>query len=361
MLKFLCGVLLTLGMVVGHCAQAASVLFLNPGTSTEAFWVSYSQFMQAAATDLGMDLRIQYSDRVSENTIRQAREALQGHHRPDYLVFVNEQYIAPEILRLAKGSGVKLFMVNNALTPDQMKLIDARPDKYPDLLGSLVPNDEEGGYLMLKELIRQHGPVAPGQTIELLAFSGLKITPSAQYREQGLRRALAEHPEVRLRQLVYGGWSRQRAYEQARLLFKRYPQTSLVWAANDEMAFGVMQAYVEAGGVPGQDVLFGAINNSPAALQALLDRRLSVLLGGHFSLGGWALVQLHDYDEGVDISQYGGRDRQVPLLQLINREQAKRLLAMGSAQDFGVDFQKLSAKGRPASWRYPFTLQALMH
>ncbi|CAI8735003.1 ABC transporter periplasmic-binding protein YtfQ precursor [compost metagenome] len=361
MLKLLCGILLTLGMVVGHCAQAASVLFLNPGTPTEAFWMSYSQFMQAAATDLGMDLRIQYSDRISENTIGQAREALQGHHRPDYLVFVNEQYIAPEILRLAKGSGVKLFMVNNALTPDQMKLIDARPDKYPDLLGSLVPNDEEGGYLMLKELIRQHGPVAPGQTIELLAFSGLKITPSAQFREKGMRRALAEHPEVRLRQLVYGGWTRQRAYEQARLLFKRYPQTSLVWAANDEMVFGVMQAYVEAGGVPGKGALFGAINNSPAALQALLDHRLSVLLGGHFSLGGWALVQLHDYDEGVDFSQYGGRDRQIPLLQLIDRTQARRLLAMGTAQDFGVDFHKLSAKGRPASWRYPFTLQTLMH
>lgn len=361
MLKFLYGVLLTLGMVVGPCAHAASVLFLNPGTPTEAFWASYSQFMQAAATDLGMDLRIQYSDRVSENTIRQAREALQGDHRPDYLVFVNEQYIAPEVLRLAKGSGVKLFMVNNALTADQMKLIGARPDKYPDLLGSLVPNDEEGGYLMLKELIRQHGPVAPGQTIELLAFSGLKVTPSAQYREKGLRRALAEHPEVRLRQLVYGGWTRQRAYEQARLLFKRYPQTSLVWAANDEMAFGVMQAYVEAGGVPGKGVLFGAINNSPEALQALLDRRLSVLLGGHFSLGGWALVQLHDYDEGVDISQYGGRDRQIPLLQLIDRAQARRLLAMGATQDFGVDFHKLSAKGRPASWRYPFTLQTLMH
>ncbi|MGX1086177.1 ABC transporter substrate-binding protein [Pseudomonas sp. AP3_22 TE3818] len=361
MLKFLYGALLTLGMVVGPYAQAASVLFLNPGTATEAFWVSYSQFMQAAATDLDMDLRIQYSDRVAENTIKQAREALQSTHRPDYLVFVNEQYVAPEILRLARGSGVKLFMVNNALTPDQMKLVEARPDKYPDLLGSLVPNDEEGGYLMLKELIRLHRPVAPGQTIDLLAFSGLKITPSAQYREKGMRRALAEHPEVRLRQLVYGGWTRQRAYEQAKLLFKRYPQTSLVWAANDEMAFGVMQAYAETGGVPGKGALFGAINNSPAALQALLDNRLSVLLGGHFSLGGWALVQLHDYDEGVDVSQYGGRDRQIPLLQLIDRTQARRLLAMASARDFGVNFHKLSAKGRPTSYRYPFSLQTLMH
>lgn len=361
MLKLLSGVLLALGMLAGPCAQASSVLFLNPGSTKEAFWVSYSQFMQAAARDLGMDLRIQYAERIPENIIKQAREALQGSHRPDYLVFVNEQSVAPQVLRLAQGSGVKLFMVNNALSADQVKLLAARPDKYPDWVGSLVPNDEEGGYLMLKELIRLHPPVAAGQTIDLLAFSGLKTTPSAQLREKGMSRALAEHPEVRLRQLVYGGWTRQRACEQARMLFKRYPQTSLVWAANDEMAFGVMQAYAETGGVPGQGVLFGAFNNSPAALQALLDNRLSVLLGGHFTLGGWALVQLHDYDEGVNVSQYGGRDRQIPLLELINRTQAKRLLALGAVKDFGVDFRRLSAKGRPTSWRYPFTLQTLMH
>jgi hypothetical protein len=32
-------------------------------------------------------------------------------------------------------------------------------------VGSLVPNDEEGGYLMLKELIRLHPPVAPARRL----------------------------------------------------------------------------------------------------------------------------------------------------------------------------------------------------
>lgn len=361
MLKFFCGLILALAAVLASCAQASSVLFLNPGTEREAFWVSYSQFMQAAADELGMELRVKYSERVAETTIQQARDALQGPIRPDYLVFVNELYVAPEILRLAQGSGVKLFIVNNALSPDQKRLYDSQPGKYPAWLGSLVPNDEEGGYLMLKELIRLHGPVPPGQGVDLLAFSGLKITPAAQLREKGMMRALAEHPEVHLRQLVYGGWTRERAYEQAKMLLARYPQTSLVWSANDEMAFGAMQAYSQTGAQPGKDVLFGAFNTSPEALQALLDRRLSVLLGGHFTLGGWALVELHDDEQGVDISQYGGRDRQVPALQLIDHVQAKRLLALGADQDYGVDFKKLSAKGRPTSYRYPFSLQTVMH
>ncbi|MBV7512515.1 MULTISPECIES: ABC transporter substrate-binding protein [unclassified Pseudomonas] len=356
MLKFFYSFLLMLGAVYGPVARAESVLFLSPGQTDEAFWVSYSQFMQAAATDLGIDLRILYSRRMPELTLAQARQALQGPDRPDYLMFANEQYVAPQIIRLAEGSGVKLFMVNASLTANQQSLLGDRSDR----LGSLVPNDEEGGYLMLKELIRQHPPVAPGQVIELLAFSGLKITPSAQLREQGMMRALAEHPEVRLRQLVYSGWTRERAYEQAKLLFRRYPKVSLVWSANDEMAFGAMQAYSEAGGIPGKDALFSAVNTSPAALQATVDGRISVLLGGHFTLGGWALVALHDLDQGVDLSHYGGRDRQIPLLQLIDKAQARRLLAMGESPDYGVNFRRLSAKGRSTSYRYPFSLQTLM-
>lgn len=129
MFKFFCGVLLTFCSVYGSGTQAASVLFLSPGTSTETFWLSYSQFMQAAARDLGMDLQIQYSERVPETTIKQAREALQGPKRPDYLVFANEQYVAPEILRLSEGSGVKLFIVNSALNADQLALLGNREKK----------------------------------------------------------------------------------------------------------------------------------------------------------------------------------------------------------------------------------------
>ena len=357
MLKFFHLSLLLLGAVFGPAARAESVLFLNPGTTQEAFWVSYSQFMQAAARDLGVDLQILYSQRQPELTVAQARVALQGPNRPDYLMFVNEQYIAPQILRLAEGSGVKLFMVNAVLTADQQALVGERPDR----IASLVPNDEEGGYLMMKELIRLHPPVARGESIEVLAFSGLKITPSAQLRERGMQRALAEHPQVRLRQLVYGEWTQQRAYEQARQLVGRYPNVSLVWSANDEMAFGAMRAFAEVGKVAGKDVLFSAVNTSSEALRAVVDGRLSALVGGHFTLGGWALVELHDYDQGVDLARYGGRDRQLPLLQLIDKSQAQRMLAMGSAPGYGVNFRKLSAKGRPASYRYPFDLQTLMH
>ena len=113
MLKVFYIFLLMLGVGYGPATRAESVLFLSPGKAQEGFWISYSQFMQAAARDLGIDLQILYSQRMPELTVAQARQALQGPDRPDYLVFVNEQYVAPQILRLAQGGGVKLFMVNS--------------------------------------------------------------------------------------------------------------------------------------------------------------------------------------------------------------------------------------------------------
>lgn len=238
MFKVLCKWVICLSLPFWAVAQATSVVFLNPGNSTETFWVSYSRFMQAAARDLGMDLQILYGERNPQNSLDQARELFQRAQKPDYLILVNEQYVAPQILRMSQGSGVKLFIVNSPLTEDQRALIRQSRSSYSDWIGSMMSNDEEAGYRMLKELLRQHGPLPAGQTIDLLAFSGVKVTPAAQLREQGLHRALAENPQVRLRQLVYGEWNRQRAHEQAQQLLQRYPQTQLIWSANDEMALG---------------------------------------------------------------------------------------------------------------------------
>ena len=316
--------------------------------------------MQAAARDLGLDLRILYAERDPQNTLQQARELFQGRDKPDYLMLVNEQYVAPQILRLSQGSGIKLFIVNSPLTLDQRELIGQSRQNYSDWIGSMVGDDEEAGYRMLKELLHKLGPVPAGHGIELLAFSGLKVTPAAQLRERGLRRALAEHPQVHLRQLVYGEWNRERAYLQAQQLLKRYPKTQLVWSANDEMALGAMQAARELGRKPGTDLLFSGVNSSPEALQALIDGKLSVLEAGHFTLGGWALVALHDDALGLDARRLGGPDWQLSLFQALTPAQARQLLRLGDQVGTRVDFRGLSAQGKPDSYRYPFGLQLLL-
>ncbi len=354
-------VVAVVGLLAWNCVNAASVVFLNPGKTGEEFWDSYVNFMQAAASDLGIQLRVLNSERDRDLMLDQARNVLQGKDKPDYLLFVNEQYAAPEILRLAKDSGVKLFAVSNTLTADQQRVLGSSRETYPNWIGTLVPNDADAGYLLAVELIRRARALNPQGPLEMLAFSGVKQTPSSQLREQGLQKALAQNPDVRLRAIAYGEWQRQRAHDQARTLLPRYPAVNMVWAANDEMVFGAIQAAKELGHVPGSDMLFAAINSSSEALQARIDGSLSVLVSGQFTMGGWALVMLQDYDAGADFAKHGGKDRTLPIYISLDEAQAAHLAKRVVGKDhFGLDFRRYSLRGQPKLRDYNFSLRPLI-
>jgi ABC-type sugar transport system substrate-binding protein len=76
--------------------------------------------------------------------------------------------------------------------------------------------------------------------------------------------------------------------------YRRYPDVKLVWAGNDLMAFGAMNAWEQRGGKPGVDAWFSGINTSTEALEAIKSGRLTSLAGGHFITGAWSLVMIYD-------------------------------------------------------------------
>jgi ABC-type sugar transport system substrate-binding protein len=334
----------------------ASVLFLNPGFSDEPFWVGYSAFMQAAADDLGMQLQIIYAERNQRASLEQLRSLLASGKQPDYLLFTNERNTAPAILRLLEHSPIKLFSLHNTLTADQQQFVGGSRERYGNWIGSLVGNDEEAGYWMAKALIGK----LKGQPGSMLGFSGVRDTSVAALREEGLHRALREHPEIKLEQLLYGEWSRQRAYEQAQLLLPRYANVQLVWSANDEMAFGAMRAAQEIGRQPGKDIYLSALNNSDEVLRARMDGRFCALVAGHFTLGGWAMVMLHDYHAGVDFAERGGKDRIDQVFTLLDKDQAKRLQQRLNTPGYALDFRQFSAVYRPQIKDYGFSINALL-
>lgn len=60
-------------LLVPSLAWSQSVLFINPGESSEAFWRTSSQAMQAAANDLGMHLEVVYLNRKHQRAIDEAK------------------------------------------------------------------------------------------------------------------------------------------------------------------------------------------------------------------------------------------------------------------------------------------------
>lgn len=343
---------------------AESIVFLNPGKSTEEFWVSVSRFMQSAASDLHVDLDILYAERDATKMVANARSVLERVHKPDYLIVVNEKQVAPEILKMTAGSGIKVFLLLNSISAEQKQALESAGVSLKHLVGSLVPNNEDAGYRMAKALFNEAQralPARPDGSRQLIAIAGDKATPASAEREAGLRRALAEHPEIQLTQIVYGEWNQQRARAQTDVLLTRYPEARLVWAANDLMAFGAIQAAEAKNLLPGKNILFAGLNNSRQAMQDRLSGRLSVLAAGHFTAGGWAVVMIHDFHAGKDLDKAGGRDRRDPLFAIIDARQAKQFIERFDGQRIPeVDFRQFSLTHAPKSREYHFSLLPLL-
>lgn len=338
-------------------AQAMSVAFVAPGYANEPYWAGVVSLMQQAAQDLGIDFQPHYANRDRLLEIQQVAElaALPLNQRPQYLIVAGEKRTLPEQLKLARTAGLKVFLIANTPTAEERLQVGKPRQIFDNWLGSLTPKAEQAGYLTAKALIEE-GISAKLQDssghLHLLALSGSRSTESSLRRNQGLQQALAEYPQVILHQTVHADWQTEKALLQTRHLLRRYPQTRLIWAGNDLMAFGALQAAREEGRIPGQDLLFSAINATPAAMQALVNAQLSALAGGHYMTGAWALVLLYDYDQGIDFAKTEELEMEYPMFHLFSVPQAQAFL---DGHRGPTDFRHYSKAHNPRLTHYDFS------
>ncbi len=345
-------------------AHAVSVAFINPGKSDEIYWVTATQAMAAAAGSLGLTLEVQYAERDPLKVLALARAlvARPKAQRPDYVVSTNDSATGVELLRVFDGSGIRCFMAFSGFTDAEEQQWGKPRQQFKQWIGSLEPQAEDAGYLTAQALIRAgraaHAHAADGK-LHLLAIGGDRSTASSVRRNQGMQRAVAEADDVVLDQMVYAGWSREKAAEQSDWLFDRYPTARLLWAGNDLIAFGAMQTLEQRGGQPGKSMWFSGINTSAEAMQALKSGRLAALAGGHFMAGAWALVMLFDYHHGHDFADEG-LQLERPMFVLFTPAMAEKFEARFGQRFDSVDFRRYSKVLNPVTTRYSFEFAALL-
>ena len=345
-------------------APAQTVAFINPGKSDEIYWITATQSMQAAAKSLGMAFEVQYAQREPLKTLEIARElvARPAGKRPEYIVITDDYAVADQLLKIVDDAGVKTFLAYSSIPVDQRGNTGSPRGKYKGWLGSLEPRAEDAGYMTARALIdrgKREKAFGIDGKLHMLAIAGDRSTPSSINRNQGMRRAISEDARVVLKEEVYAAWSRELGSQQAKSLYRRYPDAKLVWAGNDLMAFGAMTAWEARGGKPGVDAWFSGINTSTEALEAIKSGRLTSLAGGHFITGAWALLMIYDYHHGRDFADEGLELRR-PMFAEFTPQLADRYLERFSGGFEGVDFSRYSKVKNPKLKRYNFGFSQLL-
>lgn len=116
---------------------------------------------------------------------------------------------------------------------------------------------------------------------KIVALQGMLANSIASDRFVGLQQALAENPDVELVAYEAADWDRTKAYEKVKNMLVANPDIAGVWAANDNMGLGALEAIRERGlagkvlvtGCDGIDEFFDAIKKGEAAATIYNDSK----------------------------------------------------------------------------------------
>lgn len=257
------------------------------------FWNRYVEFMQAGADALGVELVVLNADNNPDEMAANIEDLIA--RGVDGIIHVPYWNTGMKILNESAAAGIPVMMTD-VYIPD----IDPLGEDFPNYIAFVGPSDEAAGYAMANALFDEMR--AREMDLVVGVVDGTPGTSVAIDRRKGFDAALAENPDIRLVGSVTGNFVRDESQAAFESLYQGNPDIKGVWAANGGTATGVMVALVNADQTPGEDVLVVAMDLNPENVDAVERGELLFDIGGHWLQGGFALVMMYDYLNGIEIS-----------------------------------------------------------
>ena len=248
----------------GGASTAPSAKDITVGFSqigAESAWrTANTQSIQSEAEKRGIELKFSDAQQKQENQIRAIRSFIaQG---VDVIAFapVVETGWEPD-LREAKRAGIPVILSD--------RRVDAGEDLYACFLGSDFV--EEG-----RRAARWLAKATNGQA-RIAELQGTTGAAPANDRKKGFEEIMKEHPGMTIIKSQTGDFTRAGG-KQVMEAFLKSPegkQITAVYAHNDDMALGAIQAIEEAGLKPGKDILIVSIDGVKGAFEAMAAGKLN--------------------------------------------------------------------------------------
>ena len=237
--------------------DAMTVGFSQIGS--ESGWrAAETKMARIAADKRGVDLRVSDAQQRQENQIKAIRAFIaQG---------VDGILLAPvvatgwdSVLREAKTAKVPVVLLDRQIeTGDQNLYLSA-------VTSDQVLEGRMAGEWLVKE--------AGGRNCPVVEIQGTVGSSPAINRKKGFDEALAKAPNVRIVRSQSGDFTRTKAKEVMESAIKSMAGSPIcaVYAHNDDMMIGAIQAMKEAGLDPGQQVLTVSIDGVPDIFKAMME------------------------------------------------------------------------------------------
>ena len=202
-----------------------------------------------------------------------------------------EKPLLPAVLR-AKAAGVPVFLVDRSVDP---AVAQAGRD-YVTFMGSDFVDQGRRAADWLLENVEGD--------LKVIELEGTTGSSPANDRKRGFDERVASEDRVEILASQSGDFARDKGRQVMETLLQANPDVNVVYAHNDEMAIGAIQALEAAGRTPGEDVTIVSIDGTRDALQAIIDGKMGVTVESSPFFGPLACDTLNRYAAGETIEPW---------------------------------------------------------
>jgi simple sugar transport system substrate-binding protein len=245
-------------------AKPLTIGFSQVGAESE--WrTANTASIKDAAKKAGVTLKFADAQQQQQNQVKAIRSFIA--QRVDVIAFSPVVETGWEtVLREAKNAKIPVI-----LTDRSVKVSD--PSLYVSFIGSdFVEEGRRAGRWLLD--YAKKNPAKPLNIVELQGTTG--AAPAID-RKAGFAEVIAANPQLKILRSQTGDFTRAKGKEVMEAFLKSDGKNiNVLYAHNDDMAIGAIQAIEEAGLKPGKDIVIISIDGVRGAFEAMVAGKLNV-------------------------------------------------------------------------------------
>jgi ABC-type sugar transport system substrate-binding protein len=245
-------------------AKPLVIGFSQVGAESEWRTANTVSIKDAAKKD-GVTLKFADAQQKQENQVKAIRSFIA--QRVDLIAFspvVESGW--DTVLREAKAAKIPVVLTDRAVNVSD-------PSLYVSFIGSdFVEEGRRAGRWLLERAAK-----TPNATLNIVELQGTVGSAPALDRKKGFEEVIAGNARLKVIRSQTGDFTRAKGKEVMEAFLKAEgKKINVLYAHNDDMAIGAIQAIEEAGLKPGKDIVVISIDGVKGAFEAMIAGKLNV-------------------------------------------------------------------------------------
>jgi simple sugar transport system substrate-binding protein len=256
--------ILVLGLAGSAPAQKKITLGFSQIGAESEWRTANTKSIKDAAQESGINLKFSDAQQKQENQIKANRSFIA--QKVDVIAFspVVETGWEP-VLREAKAAKIPVILTDRSVNVKDDSL-------WVSFMGSdFVEEGRRSGRWMVEKFKDNAGP------INIVELQGTVGSAPAIDRKKGFEEVIKDFPKFKVIRSQTGDFTRAKGKEVMEAFLKAEgKKINVLYAHNDDMAIGAIQAIEEAGMKPGKDIIIISIDAVKGAFEAMIAGKLNV-------------------------------------------------------------------------------------